>query len=115
MTAAAPAPLPLIPFRRPRRRLLPGFGLTLGFTIFWLSLIVLVPLSTILVQTLGMSPRDFLYAAFNERVLRAYQLSFGAALAAAGIRATLAPTTDGPRVLVFPKDLERARSILRGL
>ncbi|MEH3107249.1 MAG: sulfate ABC transporter permease subunit CysT [Sphingomonas fennica] len=81
MTVAAALPL------RPRRRLLPGFGLTLGFTLFWLSLIVLVPLSTILVQTLGMSPGDFLYAAFNERVLRAYRLSFGAALAAAGINA----------------------------
>jgi hypothetical protein len=38
-----------------------------------------------------------------------------AALTAAGIRATLAPTTDGPRVLVFPKDLERARGVLRSL
>ncbi len=34
-------------------------------------------------------------------------------LVAAGVRATLAPTTDGPRVLVFPRDLERATAILR--
>lgn len=85
--AAALGSAPPAPRRSGRRRLLPGFGLTLGFTIFWLSLVVLIPLSTVFVKTAGMGFDDFLAAAFNERVLAAYRLSFGAALAAAGINA----------------------------
>jgi sulfate transport system permease protein len=72
---------------RGRRRLMPGFGLTLGLTVFWLSLIVLLPLSTIFVKTMGLGYAGFVEAAFSDRVMAAYRLSFGAAAAAAGINA----------------------------
>ncbi|MBF0154581.1 MAG: sulfate ABC transporter permease subunit CysT [Magnetococcales bacterium] len=64
---------------------LPGFGLTLGLTMFYLSLLVLAPLAGIFVKTAGLSGAEFLAKAFSERALAAYRLSFGAALAAATI------------------------------
>lgn len=65
--------------------MLPGFGLTLGFAMAYLSIIVLLPLSTVFVKSAGMGPAAFAHAAFNTRTLMAYQLSFGAAAAAAAI------------------------------
>ncbi|RIA37180.1 sulfate transport system permease protein [Hephaestia caeni] len=67
------------------RRVIPGFGLTLGFTITWLSLIVLVPLTTIFIRAAGMGWDDFVAVGLSARALKAYQLSFGASLAAGGI------------------------------
>src|SRR3546814_11118165 len=67
------------------RRAIPGFGLTLGFTITWLSLIVLIPLSTIFIRATGMGWDDFVAVGLSARALKAYQLSFGASLAAGGI------------------------------
>ena len=63
---------------------IPGFGPMLGFTLLYLSLLVLLPLSTVFVKSLGMGPHDFARAAFSPRTLAAYRLSFGAAAAAAG-------------------------------
>jgi len=65
------------------RSVIPGFGPTLGFTLLYLSLIVLIPLSTVFVKSAGMGPQDFARAAFSSRTLAAYRLSFGAAAAAA--------------------------------
>ncbi len=76
------------PARRPlirRRSAIPGFGLTLGLTISFLSLIVLIPLTAVVLKSAAQTPTEFLQAAFDERALRAYQLSFGAAFAAAAI------------------------------
>ncbi|EIQ01303.1 ABC-type sulfate transport system, permease component [Opitutaceae bacterium TAV1] len=70
-------------FRRSSRSVLPGFGLTLGFTILYLSLIVLVPLSAAFIRTSGMSWADFADAVFSPRVLASYKISFGASFAAA--------------------------------
>ncbi len=71
----------------PRRRtIIPGFGLTLGFTITYLCLIVLSPLSAVFVRSL-MSWTEFQTVAFSPRALAAYRLSFGAALAAAAVNA----------------------------
>src|SRR3546814_18333581 len=67
------------------RRAIPGFGLTLGFTITWLSLIVLIPLSTIFIRATGMGWDDFVAVGLSARALTAYQLSFGASLAAGGL------------------------------
>jgi sulfate transport system permease protein len=66
-----------------RHSVLPGFSLTLGFTVFWLSLIVLLPLSTLFLEsaTLG---REALWATVTSpRALASYRLTFGASLAAA--------------------------------
>ena len=73
--------------RRPllRRSAIPGFGLTLGVTLTLLSLIVLIPLSAVALKAAGQSPADFIAAAFSERAMLAYELSFGAALIAAVI------------------------------
>jgi sulfate/thiosulfate transport system permease protein len=68
---------------RHRRSALPGFGLTLGFTLAYLGLIVLLPLSAAFLKTAGMSWSAFLAAATSPRVMAAYRLSFGASLAAA--------------------------------
>ncbi len=68
-----------------RRSVIPGFGLTLGFGLVYLSLIVLIPLSTVFVKTAGLGWHDFVRVAFSPRTLDAYRLSFGAAAAAAAI------------------------------
>jgi sulfate transport system permease protein len=67
---------------RTSRSVLPGFGLSLGFTLAYLSLIVLVPLAAAFVRTAGMSWSDFVQAVASPRVLASYKLSFGASFAA---------------------------------
>lgn len=66
-------------------RVIPGFGLSLGFTIFYLALIVLIPLSAVFLKTFTMSWEAFWQAVTNERVMASYRLSFGASLIAAFI------------------------------
>jgi len=66
---------------------LPGFNLALGFTILYLSLIVLIPLSTIFLKTATMSWENFWNAVTAPRILAAYRLTFGASLIAALINA----------------------------
>jgi sulfate transport system permease protein len=67
------------------RRVLPGFGLSLGFTLAYLSLIVLIPLSAVFIKSAGMGWQAFLDAATSPRVVASYELSFGASLLAAAI------------------------------
>lgn len=62
---------------------LPGFGLTFGLTIAWLSLIVLIPLAVLAVRTAGLGAGGFLAALASERVLAAFRVSFTMALVAA--------------------------------
>src|SRR5882672_10735192 len=62
---------------------LPGFGLTMGFTLFYLSAIVLIPVGGIVLKTLGIPWQDFWRLATTDRALAAYELTFGAALVAA--------------------------------
>jgi len=62
---------------------LPGFGLTMGFALFYLSAVVLIPLGALVVRTLGISWADFWRLATTDRALAAYKLTFGASLAAA--------------------------------
>ena len=64
---------------------LPGFGLSLGYTIFYLSLIVLIPLSSVGAKSIGMGWEAFWSAVSNPRVVASYELSFGASLLAAAI------------------------------
>ncbi|HIJ62471.1 MAG TPA: sulfate ABC transporter permease subunit CysT [Rhodospirillaceae bacterium] len=65
----------------------PGFGPTLGFTLFALGLIVLMPLAALFLRASGMGWQQFVQAAFSPRVMSAYALSFGGALAAAAFNA----------------------------
>ncbi len=70
---------------RVSRSVLPGFGLSLGFTLTYLGLIVLLPLSAAFIRTAGMSWADFVAAVASPRVLASYKLSFGASFAAATV------------------------------
>ena len=64
-------------------RVIPGFQLSLGFTLLYLSLIVLIPLSAVVINTLSMTWEAFWRAVTSPRVVASYQLSFGASLLAA--------------------------------
>jgi sulfate transport system permease protein len=66
-----------------QRSILPGFGISMGFTMLYLSLIVLIPLSAILFKTMNLSLGDFWKIVTDERVVASYKLSFGASLAGA--------------------------------
>ena len=68
-----------------RRHSLPGFGLTLGFTVAYLSAIVLIPLSTLFFKTASLGLQDFWAIVVAPRTLAAFRLSFLAALAAGAI------------------------------
>ncbi len=72
---------------RGSKRVLPGFTLSLGFTIAYLSLVVLIPLSALVLHTLAMDWDKFWSTVSAPRVVAAYRLSFGASLAAAAINA----------------------------
>lgn len=67
------------------RGVLPGFGLTMGYTLAYLSLIALIPLSTILLKSTGMGWEHFWHVVLSRRVLAAFRLSIGTALIAAAI------------------------------
>jgi sulfate transport system permease protein len=68
---------------RPAMRILPGFSLTLGLTISWLSLIVLIPLSAVFFRSFGQGFDHFLSVAFSARALASYRVTFGSAVIAA--------------------------------
>ncbi|TAN49930.1 MAG: sulfate ABC transporter permease subunit CysT [Methylococcaceae bacterium] len=70
-----------------RPSVLPGFGLTLGYTLVYLALVVLLPLSAAFLKTFALSWEQFWHTVTEPRVLASYRLSFGAALAAAAVNA----------------------------
>ena len=69
------------------RRVLPGFGLTMGLTVSYLSLIVLIPLATLPARTLTMTWAAFRSTIADPRVIASYQLSVSASLVAAAVNA----------------------------
>src|SRR3954464_14120969 len=68
-------------------RVMPGFNLSLGFTLLYLGLIVLVPLSAAFLKTFTMTWPAFWSAVLSPRVLASYRLTFGASFAAALLNA----------------------------
>ena len=66
---------------------LPGFGLTFGFTLTWLTLVVLLPLATLFLKSAGLGWSEFVAVAFSDRALSAYRLSFGTAAVAGLVNA----------------------------
>jgi len=74
----------VVPYRR-ERRVLPGFGLSLGFTLFYLSVIVLIPIAALLIRPWTLGWEGFWDAITTPRVLASLRLSFGAAAIAAVI------------------------------
>jgi sulfate transport system permease protein len=72
-----------VSFRQPS--ILPGFGLTFGFTTVFLSTIVLLPLAALVLAATSMHWADFVNTVFSARAIGSYRLSFGASLLAATI------------------------------
>ena len=69
--------------KRRRHNVLPGFGLTLGFTTFYLSVLAVIPLAMLFLRFSGVSWTDFKETIFEPRVLAAFRLTFGASFLAA--------------------------------
>jgi sulfate transport system permease protein len=69
--------------RRKSRSVLPGFGLSLGITCTYLSLVVLLPLATVFTRTADLSWSDFWATVTNPRVVASYRVTFGASFLAA--------------------------------
>jgi len=90
MTSVA-TPLPVgagpVSVRRPvgNRKVLPGFNLTLGYTLLYLSLIVLVPMSALVLKSFTLSGEQFIAAISSPRAMAAYRLTFGASFIAAAV------------------------------
>jgi sulfate transport system permease protein len=72
---------------RTNRSALPGFGLTMGYTLLYLSLIVLLPLAALVSKSAALGWHGFWESAWNPRVVAAYKLTFGTSLVAATINA----------------------------
>ena len=78
------------PGGRPRsRRVLPGFGLTLGVTLGYLGVLVLIPLGALFLKASGMGWAEFLKAAGSPRAMASYRVTFGSALLAASVNAVM--------------------------
>ena len=86
-TASPRVPEENLKFTLKRYSALPGFGISMGFTVFYLSLIVLIPLSTIFFKAFGLGWEHFAQAVTSARTLTALRLSFGTSLVSALINA----------------------------
>lgn len=74
-----------MPLLAKRRSVVPGFGLSLGFTVLYLSLVVLIPLSAAFLKASSLSWHEFWQLVLSSRAVASYQLSFGGSLIAATI------------------------------
>lgn len=75
--------------RKRQKRVIPGFGVTLGITISMLSVIVLIPLCSLVIYTAKLSPIEFWNIITERRVLHAYWVSFSTAFIASSINAIM--------------------------
>lgn len=90
LASARPVLTPDLPgIRRKRSRLLPGFGLTLGITTTYLSLMVVIPLSLVFLRAAGLDPGELRDTLLSPRTLAAFRLSFVASVIAAAVNAIL--------------------------
>ena len=71
------------------RRVLPGFGLSLGYTILYMSLLVAIPMAAGFVKAANLSLGDFWHAVSSERAVAAYTLTVGASFASALVNVVL--------------------------
>ncbi len=83
--SSAAAPLPAAGASRAggARKVLPGFNITLGYTLVYLSLVVLIPFAALILKSFTLTVDQFWAAVSSPRVLAAYRLTFGASLIAA--------------------------------
>jgi sulfate transport system permease protein len=71
--------------KRSKTKSLPGFGITFGYTLFYLALIVLIPMAALFWKSLSMDFKEFLATLANPRVQASFRLTFGASLVAAAV------------------------------
>src|SRR5205823_4677970 len=71
------------------RKVLPGFQLSLGYAVFYMSVLVLIPLGACFLKASSLSWDEFWTVVWSERAIAAYKLTFGAALVAACVNAVL--------------------------
>jgi sulfate transport system permease protein len=83
MATAAAAPVAMRARRKRQPSVIPGFGLTLGYTLLYLSLVVLIPLSATFVKASHLTWPELHAILTDKQVLMAFRLSFTAAAAAA--------------------------------
>ena len=90
-TGLPPGHLSWIPqnFMAKKQRVIPGFGLSMGITITWLSLIILIPLAALFIKAAGLGPGQWWTILTSPRVLAAAKLTFGASAAAATVSVVL--------------------------
>lgn len=69
------------------RRVIPGFGLSLGITLAFLSSVILIPLAALFLKAASLGPGEWIEVLGTPRVLAAFRLTFGASAAAAGVAA----------------------------
>jgi sulfate transport system permease protein len=74
-------------FNIKQRSVLPGFGLTMGFTLLYLCLLVLIPLAGLVLKSTSINWQEFYAAVTDARVVASYKLTFGASLVGASINA----------------------------
>ena len=98
MTTAATRPRR--PYSLRRRGVLPGFGLTLGYTVFYVGLLVILPLMAMVLKASTQGFSSFVQAVSDERALAAYWLSFTTALAGASINAVFGVVVAWVRVSI---------------
>jgi sulfate transport system permease protein len=70
-----------------QHRVLPGFGLSMGYTVIYLSLIILIPIAVLFLKATSISPADFWNMITDKRVVASFKLSFSASFAAAFVNA----------------------------
>lgn len=75
------------PFQIKKHSILPGFGLTMGFTMMYMGVVVLLPLATIFLKSAGVGWGQFWNTVTEPRLMASYKLSFGAAFIAASVNA----------------------------
>ena len=95
--------------RRAPKRVLPGFKLTLGYTLFYLSVIVLIPLSALIFKTFTLTWDQFVLAVSSPRVMASYRLTFGASLIAATVNAVFGLLVAIPSLFGFNWVAQRIR------
>ena len=71
------------------RRVLPGFSLTLGYSVFYLSVLVIIPIAACFLKASTLSLDEFVRAVWTDRARAAYSLTFGAAFVAAVVNVAL--------------------------
>jgi sulfate/thiosulfate transport system permease protein len=71
--------------RKPTHHVLPGFKLSLGYALVYLSLLILIPLAALIIKSASLSPAEFWAVATSERALASYRVTFGCSLLAAVI------------------------------